>query len=764
MKNVKKSIGLIGLVALAIGAVIVDLIIKSDCSLFNEINRILFTLVTVISGFWVTSYLLFLQTYKDRYPLKLNENRYLSVMKYDIAYIIYCIIYGCFIIIKNGGLVENAWYVASSLYTIFIILKHVYDTNKTMMVNTYVDDFCDNISQRIENRENSVKKGVFKDLRYVLDECVVKEEYLVVQNIAIKSGEIFRGFLKNSISLICEGNNKEDIDDSFDRIVDIGIYQLELCKDINSELLIKDIVVQQSKNLEFCVEWDLFEWFKKYIKKINILTFCEQKDGNDKMVFLTYNIYTNILERLVEKESEEWVIYLLDNLFSMAASLNFIASNSNLKYFAALVTYGLVNCENANVKNYIFNVFNKLTGLACKISNGLNDIKAYYAVYFDKVRSNKKDIIQFLDMIFKYAQDCANDVGWIEFKFYCIKEIMESDLSAEIDINKYHNKLIIEVIEMKEQYHGFMFMPQYNKMILDKQYSRSEYENIYHDIRYLFNKTIVNDNLDMFFILLNKVSECIVNTQINHKELQLDLLNIFIWLVERTKRLSNKQYLEVVFIELEDDLNELDKKRAISKDFGDKIITELSDIARYADSDSHIVVLQVIEVFSNFLKENKELCFVSNYLDRKEKLYKGIFNIATSCIENNFEEGVRRCSNAIGWFSIYSIRQGNGKHTKYLITLAKEMLDISIDMNISTKTQTFLLTLFVTVGMFCCKENANLVYLELILSAINDVDPNLVYTAIKIRTYENDMWDDLLEKNTQKLATKFKKVYDESKK
>lgn len=93
MRKVKKYVGLFILIIFAVIAIIVDTILGSDCLIFNEINRILFTLVTVISGFWVTSYLLFLQTYKDRYPLKLIENMYLLRIKYDITYIVYCILY-----------------------------------------------------------------------------------------------------------------------------------------------------------------------------------------------------------------------------------------------------------------------------------------------------------------------------------------------------------------------------------------------------------------------------------------------------------------------------------------------------------------------------------------------------------------------------------------------------------------------------------------------------------------------------------------------
>ncbi len=763
MKNVKKYIGLIVLIVIAIASVITDLKLKSDCIIFNEVNRILFTLVTVIAGFWVTCYLLFLQIYKDRYPLKFVKNRYLPQMQYNITYIIYCIIFGCFIIIKNGGVLENIWYATSALFTIFIVLKHIYDTSKTMMVNTYIDEFCDEISQKLKNKENCVIKDVFKDLRYVLDECIVKEEYFIAQNISIKLGEIFREFLKNYIGIIINGEEKKELEDSFDRILNLGVYQLELCKDIHSELLINEISIQQKNNIEFCIEFDRYEWFKKYIKKMSVLTFRTQKQGEEKVVSETFDIYISILEKLVVEEKEEWINYMLDILFAMTTSLNFLSSNINLKYFASLIVYGLLNCREGKIYDNIYEKFEDLTSVACRISKGFTDIKVYYALFFDAIikKNNKEHIVQFFDTIFKHGQDRGIDITWTEFKFYCIKEVEETKHDKlDVDVNNYHIKLLVEVIEMKEKYNGYMFIPKFKEKFADTQYSMSDRENISEDIRYLLNKCIINDNLNLFFIVLKCVNDCMVSTKTSNKDLQIILLDLFIWLIERTKRLNNKQFNEIVFIEFEDILNELDKNKAISKDFGDKIVSELSDLARHSDSDSQNVVLQVIELFSNFLKENHELHFINNYPDRKEMLYKGIFNIATSCIENDFEEGVRRCSNTIGWFTIYSIKQGNSKLTKYLIKLAKGMLEVSIDMHVTTKTQAFLLTLFTTVGMYSCKESINFVYVQAILQAIQKVDKNLVYTAIKIRTYENDMWDGLLE-NTQDLAATFRKKYED---
>ena len=46
-----------------------------------------------------------------------------------------------------------------------------------------------------------------------------------------------------------------------------------------------------------------------------------------------------------------------------------------------------------------------------------------------------------------------------EFK----KVFMEYAKKIDIDINKYHVRLLVEIIEMKEQYNGYMFLPQFEK-------------------------------------------------------------------------------------------------------------------------------------------------------------------------------------------------------------------------------------------------------------------------------------------------------------
>jgi len=229
----------------------------------------------------------------------------------------------------------------------------------------------------------------------------------------------------------------------------------------------------------------------------------------------------------------------------------------------------------------------------------------------------------------------------------------------------------------------------------------------------------------------------------------------------RTKKIINKQYLEIVFNELEDCITEIDKKRSISNDFGVYILKELTDVARYREFESQIVIINIIDMFSDFMQEGQELHFIATSIDRKNQLFKSLFNIGTCCIENDFEEGLRRTSNTIGWLIIYCMKQGTGKLTNYLIKLAGELYNISKQMQVTAKTQTFILTLFTTIGTFCYTEPVYQGYINSVLNGIKNENPNQVITAIKLRTSENDMWDDLFGNRTQDLTRKFLKRYEE---
>lgn len=233
----------------------------------NDLVTILFSTVTVIAGLWISCYLLFLQLYKDRYPIKVLKECYLPNMRCNFAVVIFCIAYGSVVIVINNGIIANLYYSVVCISTIFEIMLKIYNTNKSLMVNTYVDKVFQEINKELKSSKNTIQKETFKNVQYILDESIVKEEYFIVQNITERLGEVYRTFLQNSLRFEGENANTEDIENSFDNIISFNISELKLCSKINSEITVDKVIKQQIKNLNFCIEKNQYEWFKKYIEK-----------------------------------------------------------------------------------------------------------------------------------------------------------------------------------------------------------------------------------------------------------------------------------------------------------------------------------------------------------------------------------------------------------------------------------------------------------------------------------------------------------------
>lgn len=76
-------------------------------------------------------------------------------------------------------------------------------------------------------------------------------------------------------------------------------------------------------------------------------------------------------------------------------------------------------------------------------------------------------------------------------------------------------------------------------------------------------------------------------------------------------------------------------------------------------------------------------------------------------------------------------------------------------MQVSEKTLIFIMTLFTTVGTYCCKQTNYRPYLDKILNILKREDYMRIKTAIELRTNENTMWDNLYDNNTKQLTKKF---------
>lgn len=101
------------------------------------------------------------------------------------------------------------------------------------MINTHVDKLQEELTNKIKSGL-ALSDNDLKDFRCLFDECIIKEEYYIIQNIIEKNTTLFSDFLKN-----CIGNDPEKSKESFDSILKFNCMQLDFCKSIKSDMIIK---------------------------------------------------------------------------------------------------------------------------------------------------------------------------------------------------------------------------------------------------------------------------------------------------------------------------------------------------------------------------------------------------------------------------------------------------------------------------------------------------------------------------------------------
>ena len=244
----------------------------------------------------------------------------------------------------------------------------------------------------------------------------------------------------------------------------------------------------------------------------------------------------------------------------------------------------------------------------------------------------------------------------------------------------------------------------------------------------------------MFYYVLKELKKAILNLETKDRLVQEKLFDICITILSRTVNIKNKEFIEITIGAIDDIVEQIDKDRKISDKFGKHIIEKISDIVIYRSRIDENDAVNLIYLLYGFIEDGKEYNFVSNDNAKKKLLYKNIYNIGISCIENNKENAVRTVSNTLGWCIIRSINKDNNELTNYIIDRTIDLYRIAENMQVSEKT---------------CKQTNYRPYLDKILNILKREDYMRIKTAIELRTNENTMWDNLYDNNTKQLTKKF---------
>lgn len=747
-------------------AFLLDHYIHIEIQAVSDVAELVQSIVTVIAGFWITCYLLFMELYKDRYPLESLKKELLPHMRNNFILVFYDVIYGCVLVFFDYCFWGAICFLAVSLLMIVVIFRDVFNAHKTLMVSSYVDTFFKKVSSAFNAHTGTIDPAFLEEIKYILDESLVKEEYYTAQTIIAQTGESFRDYLGNLIKL-SDHSGHNDVEKSFREVVYFNIKELELCKNLQSDLLVRALLDEQEENLRYCIDNMQYEWFKIYFHEFSVFVFKMQKEENTQLADKLYGIYYRLFKKLIKAEREEWVNYSIEEIESLTFTYIYVFNKNNIQNYVMLLTEILELCVKKKYDTFYVTFFSKLSHFteAKYIEHGaFGDVKAFYASLFSLLlKENIEYAYDLVEVLLKKRVRSHDDASLLEFKLYAIAELSglkKQDTAYQNTMFDHHIDALVEAISLKKDYSGYLVLPDFYGRIEKQDCPKEILEDTINSIKNLLHHCIVTDYLPPFYTLLKELRESLNKTSQKQKGIQQEILGIFFWLFRKTIVLVNQQFFELTFDLFQQSLENMDKNRVISNDLGNFIISRIAKGHSATRRDNEKLTILSIELLFSFMTEGEEYYFVLSNPEQKKLLYRSLFNIGTECIENNFEEGLRKVSNSIGWLIIYSLKQTTHSHTTYLIKRARELFYLAKKMDVSKKTQMFLLTLFTTVGSYCCKDPSYFSFRDSIIDSIKDESIERVKIAVSLRTNENDMWKDLYENQTEHLTKEFLKAFE----
>ncbi|NLJ89451.1 MAG: hypothetical protein GX323_01010 [Clostridiales bacterium] len=750
-------------------AFIADIVFESNTNTsLNTLTQVMLSSVLVLAGFWISCYFLLLQFYKNRYPLEIIKSIFLKTVTTNISNIVIITIWGSILVGYGGGFISQLFFALVSISIIIYILISTYESNKTLMINTYVNKYTDGLKEQLQHNILKHKEldEIFEKMERLFEECFVKEEFYICHNISNNISAVFITLISECNKMIIEKNVSEDeVDYFFNKVILYSMYQIELAKECTSEYFIDSLIDQHKKNLFACIQTKQFNLYKKYIDAINRLIYQLQKNDYNTVVEIIFNLYKKISKKLIQSNCElHWIRFLIDECFNMTMSLNYVQRDTNLKYFIDLITYCMKKSLNDNINNnsekynYLFEKFREFSVHAAKINHSFKNIVVYYAHYSFYIIENGdiNKIKDYLKLIDEIKHDLIVDGRWLDYVFFFLRETNKKWPNEFTDKNRERNvEILLDLISTDIKPNGNILLPEFQEIVNNNLYNGNAIRNIANDFYKLFSRSIIKNNTGIFYLFTEELNDCITSLESRSKNIQIRLFDIYIYILSEVSNIDNRLFTEITLSQLGKCIKQLDKENKISSDFGNYIINEMTDLVTKKFEISEDLSCKIVEFMFRFINDGEELNFILKDKDKLKLLYKSIFNIGMSNIENNYETSLRCVSNAMGWMILGSIKRGQGDLTKYLLERAIEIFNIAKNMNISEKTLTFIMTLFTTIGTYCYKEPHLYSYRKLILEELKTVDIGIITTAIKLRTSENNTWNDLFDNKTEELTKQF---------
>ena len=302
---------------LVISLAITKIGIKLDISSGQEILKlveVLFNNLIALITIWFSAYFILIQLYKNTYPMEIIEKEYLKKVKRIVLLAIFTIFYGMLVFVfYSSNMIINTYFIFLFSLNILTIIVNTYMINRDLAINTYVDKYFNKLYKKLDNKNKKANKNekdlentidnTFQSLEKFFNECIIKDEYSVCNNISEKVGIFFEKLICQCNNLLLQGK-KETSEYCFEKIIEFNIKQIKMAHNCKVSSFYNELIDQQVKNIEYCIEIGNFEWFKKYISEMNLLN--ESNNIDKKISSKIFYMNESVASKLLTKE-ESWI-------------------------------------------------------------------------------------------------------------------------------------------------------------------------------------------------------------------------------------------------------------------------------------------------------------------------------------------------------------------------------------------------------------------------------------------------------------------------
>ena len=223
-KQSKRNHSVLFCVVLALGlfAFLLDHFLCFDVPAISKVAAFAQSIITVIVGIWITCYLLFMELYKDRYPIESLKIELLPHMRNNFILVIYDVVYGGILVFFDYSFCGSIWFLIVTLETIIIIFVDVFRAHQTLMVSSYVSKFFSKVSAAFNSHTGAIDPHFFGEIKFILAESLSKEEFYTAQTIIEQTGSSFRDYLGNLVKL-SDKIGSDKVEESFREVVAFNI-------------------------------------------------------------------------------------------------------------------------------------------------------------------------------------------------------------------------------------------------------------------------------------------------------------------------------------------------------------------------------------------------------------------------------------------------------------------------------------------------------------------------------------------------------------